>query len=521
MNSQKKQHIGLDKYIFIIIGLGLAVYAAMFTNTFVWDDTGYVYASPFTRPLYLLKDVFTNPGQALYRPLFYVYLNIISILSQGNPFIIHLLQLGLHIGSAVLLFFLFKKYMRPAIALCCALLFVVHPITTEAVTYMAAIGNVLVCFFGLLALLQLMDAKQHIRRYFVAGFFLLLALLTNEAGISWIFIALSALWIVKKLKISYMLALLVPPLGIYGLLRFFIAHTQQTLSSVPIGQVSFAERLLTMPKIFSYYLMTVFYPAYLAIAQHWIVTTINFQNFILPICIDAAFLLAFIAAGIYLSRTHKPSVRPYLFFSLWFLVGIAPYLQIIPLDMTVADRWFYIPLAGLLGMVGVVVQTIKFSRVGKIIGSIIMALLLIALGSRTIVRNGNWRDGITLFTHDAHINPDSFDIHAKLAAELMTAKRYDEAMIHAQKAVALNPDDISSLGTLALLFIQEQKPQQAIGYLQKLLVQDPKNYPGLTNLMYAYLLTGNKEEAKTYALKALEMYPNDETLLMFLNASQQ
>lgn len=498
------------KYIAGIVSMGLIAYATIFYNTFVWDDKGYVFSSPFTRPLYALKDILISKGEAGYRPLFYLYLNIVSILSQGNAVIIHLIQLGLHIGSAVLLFFLFKKFMRASVSLCLATLFVIHPITTETVTYMSAVGYVLTFFLGILAL----------RRR--SGFLLLLALLTNEAGAVWVLIALSYLWLFKKWKIPQVFALIAPPLTVYGFLRLFISKASfHAFSYVPIAQADFAVRLLTMPKILSYYFTTILYPAHLSIAQHWLVNAFTFQDVVIPLVIDITFIAAGVAGGVYLSRRHQALVRPYIFFALWFVFGMLPYLQIVPLDMTVADRWFYLPFAGLLGMSGVLVQTIKFSRSGKVVGVALVSILILSLSFRTVVRNANWKDGLMLFTHDVQDNPASFDIHVKLASELMSAKRYDEAMAHAQTAVRLNSDDISSLGTLALLYLQAGKPQQAIGYLQKLVHLDPTNYLGLTNLIYAYLETNDIANAKTYTLKGLALYPQDQSLLTFLSMTEK
>lgn len=466
------------KYILLIIGLGFLVYANMLGNTFVWDDKGFIYSAPFSHPLYTLTEVFIAKGQAVYRPLFYLYLNFISILSQGNPTIIHILQLGLHLTNAVILFFLFKKFMRESIALCLALLFVVHPINAEAVDYMAAVGNVLVFLLGVIAV-------SHIKKPIYAGFFLLLALFTNEAGVSWVLITAAYVWLLKKWKTPHVLALLAVPVGIYTFLRVFISQSSfHKFGYVPIARLPLAERLLTLPKVLSYYLTTTFYPAYLSIAQHWTVTTMSWQGVTLPLCIDSVFLLACIAAGIYLYRNHKPSVRPYVFFALWFVFGIAPYLQIVPLDMTVADRWFYIPIVGLLGMIGVLVQTITFSRVGKIAGVLLVGVLVITLSARTVVRNFNWADASTLYTHDLQTNPDSFDLHTKLAGELMAVNRFDEAKPHAIRAVELQPDDISSLGNMALLYMHENNKEKAIYYVQKLLAQDPTNEPAVSLLKY-------------------------------------
>ena len=417
---------------------------------------------------------------------------------------------------------MFKKFFRESIAFFLALIFAVHPIQVEAVSYMAAGSNIVVFLLGILAIRKLSETRESLGKYAIAGIYLLLAILTNEAGVSWILIALLYLWLSKQVKISNAIATLTPTFVIYGFLRLFVSQSAfHKFGYVPIATLPLAGRLLTVPKVLSYYLTTFLYPAKLSIAQHWTVTDINVREFMLPVFIVGAFLTVSVAVGVYLHRRHSKLIRPYLFFALWFMLGIAPYLHSIPLDMTVADRWFYVPVVGLLGMIGIVLQSVQVSGWKKIAGIALFTVLIVLLSIRTMVRNANWRDAITLYSHDLEVNPDSFDLHAKLAGELMGAKRYNEAMVHAQKAVALQPDDITSLGTLALLYIQAGEPQRAIRHLQKLISLDPANYPGLTNLVYAYLLVNNTEAAKTYARKGLKIYPGDESLLIFLSMTDK
>ena len=90
--------------IYIIILVGFLTYVYNLTNGFVWDDKGTLYSSPFTHPLFTIKDAFISQGQAGYRPRLYLYWNCITIISQGNLGIIHFFQIGIFLTGAVLLF---------------------------------------------------------------------------------------------------------------------------------------------------------------------------------------------------------------------------------------------------------------------------------------------------------------------------------------------------------------------------------------------------------------------------------
>lgn len=507
----------------LLVCAGLVTYANIFTNGLVWDDAGWMFFSPGAQPHFSLLQLFTTSGQheAFYRPVFLTYLSLVGLLSQGNVFIIHLLQVSLHIVNAVLVFLLFKKFLKETGALFLALIFIVHPINVEAVTYMSAVGNVLAFTFGILGLHVLIRSRIRWHHSLFSGILVLLSLLTNETGIVWAGIVLAYIFLFKKVQIWNALIFLISSVGIYALLRIGVGQTLiHTAGYVPIAHLTFIERMYTMPKILLFYLQTFFYPGYLSIAQHWVVRSINFPDFVFPFILDTLFLAGIIAGGMYLYRRHARLLVAYLFFLFWFLISITLYLQIIPLDMTVADRWFYTPIIGMLGMIGVVSQTVKVKPNLRIGGTILLIGIIIGFSIRSIVRNTDWRDGLTLFSHDIQINPDSFDIHVKLAAELSRAGRYDEALAHARRAVALEPDDITSLGTVATLLLQRKQLTEAVGYLQQLLTYDADNYNGFTNLSYAFLRMNDNNSAKTYALRGLERYKEDPSLKLFLSIAE-
>src|SRR5260370_40719782 len=115
------------------------------------------------------------------------------------------------------------------------------------------------------------------------------------------------------------------------------------------------------------------------------------------------------------------------------------YMQIILLDATVADRWFYFPIVGLLGIVGVGIQTTKLSSKNvKMLSWILGIILLSLLSIRTIVRNTNWSDAITLYEHDSNIS-DNYEIENNLGSEYADIHKYDEALTHYKKSEALFP----------------------------------------------------------------------------------
>lgn len=507
------------KFYLILIFIGFLVYFNSLFGGFVWDDVAQIVSSPLTNSLSSISTIFTI-GQAnvFYRPFFLSYLTVVNVLFQENVFFFHILQVGMHIANAMLVFWVLKRFFKEIIAFVISLIFLTHPINAEVVVYMSAVSDVLVFLFGIIALSILMKARMDIYHFIIAGFLILLALLTKESGILWLFITLAYLFLFKKIKQWGTLFFIGISIGIYAFMRVFVAHITTTLSNVnnaPIAQLPFLERLISMPKIIFFYIYTFIFPVQLSISQHWVVKSLTIPDFFLLLFFDALFIGLLLAGGLYIYKSHRKELRVYSFFLIWFILSLALYVQIIPLDMTVAERWFYIPMMGMLGMTGIVLQTVKAKPSIRFIGLFTIIIVIACLSLRTIVRNTNWINAITLYSHDAQFNKDSFDLENQLAGELSLAGRYDEALIHAQRAVKLEPHDARNWVTIGTIYMRQKEVKKGLVYLRKALDYDGGNYNAFYNLAYGYLLLNKPQEAKGFAEWGMKTYSKDANLLLF------
>lgn len=503
------------KACFIFIVVGFIIYGNTLFNEFVWDDITQIVTSPLT--LSSIPSLFTS-GQVgiFYRPGFLSYLIIVNTLSHGSVFFFHIIQVGMHILNAFLVFILFKKLINKNIAFISALIFLVHPINTEAVVYISAVADIFIFTLGILALLNVSHHSLKFKSYIYTGVFILLSLFMKESGIFWLLIVLIYILLFKRIKKSGVAILLILSIGIYSFMRFIIANAGLGISSqVSIIQLTFEERLLSIPKIIFYYIQTFFYPLTLAIAQLWVVRALTFQDFYLPLLLDLVFI-GFIAFwGIFIYRYHKIKLRTYIFFAAWFILSLGMYLQLYPLDMTVAERWFYIPMIGLLGMFGVVSNSVSLNHKAQKVAIIFFIIIILCLSLRTMVRNLDWSNSYTLFSHDVQSNPDSYSLHANLAYSLVALQKFDEAEKHAKKALVLEPKNTSTWEAMGTIYMRQNKVKESIPFFVKSLEYNGGNYISIYNLTYGYLLLDDFASANNYADKGLATYPQDSQLMLF------
>ncbi len=442
------------KTIVLISLVGFIVFFNMLLNGFVWDDKSYIVNNPEVHTIlnffYLFKEnVFNNAGQ--YRPLVAVYFSLLYTLFGPNAFFYHFAQIFIHIANAILLFFFFCFFFDNIVAFIITLIFLVHPIQVESVSFIGASTSVLFFFFGILALLifQTIQNKDKKLSLLFIPLLLLLSLLTKETGIGFlIMIVLLPITFtnssISKDKVRLLLYIAIPVL-LYTSIRFLFAGIYlSNRIMMPIARLSFPQRLLTIPEVFLYYIKTFFFPFRLSIDQQWIFPTLSFSHFYIPLMLDMLFLGLITLFGIYVLKKQKKRFATFLFFYIWFVIGIGFHLQIIPLDMTVADRWFYFSIVGVLGLIGIGLQILK-SSFNKQVWNIAVFLCIAAVvlfSLRTILRNADWYNGLTLFSHDRIYN-DNFDIENNLANEYIVNKDYQKAIDTAKTSIHFFPIDLT------------------------------------------------------------------------------
>jgi hypothetical protein len=172
-----------------LIAACLAVYCNVYGNAFLFDDVLLIKSNRFLQSWSGLGDIFTHSITAgagmhdrFYRPL-QILLYLIIYQSFGlSTVAFHLLNVGLHALNACLGFKLgIRLGFRPVAVFMGVLLWSVHPIHTEAITYISGTADPLAACFCLLGLLALKDWTR--LRILYACLFFILALLSKEAAI--------------------------------------------------------------------------------------------------------------------------------------------------------------------------------------------------------------------------------------------------------------------------------------------------------------------------------------------------
>ncbi len=348
---------------------------------------------------------------------------------------------------------------------------------------------------------------------------LIFSLLCKETGIIFLFINIVYIFLFRKdqLKKTILYSLLI--VVIYSIIHTLVVGTSFVTEHIyHIGRLPLLERLINIPKIIYYYLFTFSYPKDLAVSYDWVVKSPNFSDFYLPLLLVLLFSGILFLFGKMLYKKHN-LFKVYIFFVVWFILGLIPHMQIIPLDGTVATRWFYLPIIGLLGIIGIFLQNSIKSRNIKTI-FILFSLLILALFSvRTFTRNTDFKDNLTLMCHDADVSHDNFALENSCGISLLSIGSLDKAQKHFEKSVSLAPyygTNYWGLGVVLGSKAELQKSRvlynKSVIALKTAIQKTPLVPRSYESLGYLYAHYEDTQTAKNFLASSLKRFPNSNVL---------
>lgn len=540
----------------MLIALGLLAllsaiaFANTFRNDFVYDDLYVILENRLIKQLDQLPTLFTTdywagtqkegepPRDLLYRPLVMVSYALNYAVGGANPFGYHLVNLLLHLAASFLVYTLARQLdCSWSAALVAAALFAVHPLHTEAVTYIVGRAELLMALGVLLALTWYIQggAPAHLHpRYALAalGAFTIGLLSKEQAMVLPLLLACYDLLAWKGLNgpvgwrgllrgvfCRYVGFLLV--LGGYLVVRgalmgsFYRTASQISILDNPLAHLSGWPWFLTVLKVAGKYLWLVVWPRYLSPDYSYNQIPSSQSLF------EPAVLWAVLAWGSLLALAAWSLVRGRrAFFAVGFtLVTFLPASNLlVPTGTIMGERLFYLPLAGLCFLVGLGWERLAvWSRVffpqGRAAGVALLALILALLTGRTILRNRDWRDDPTVWLRAAQTSPNSARVRKALGTIYIQQGKLDQALHEFETVVQIWPGYLAESGTLnrhlGVLWLKKGRIEEAIAALQRAIAFQPDSWITHYNLGLAYVRQRRWAEAEAAYRRALTLEFND------------
>ncbi len=536
--------------------------AAAYTNTFrvpfLFDDEPAIQENASIRNAADLGRVLSPPGggnPVAGRPL----VNLTFALNHAADGLevrgYHAVNLLVHIGAGLLLFGIVRRtcardgmpeWMRdralPA-GFFTALFWLLHPLQTEAVTYLVQRTESLAGLLYLLALYGFIRGSDG-----------------SPGGRGWLGLAVAACWLGMAAKETMATA----PLVVWLYDRTFVAGSFRDtwarrgfyaglaaswllLAMLMLGtggrggtavwdeQATAWRSLLTQARAIAGYLRLAFWPDALVF---------DYGDFPGDMAWDFSavwpqfLLVAGLAVATIVALWRWPRIG---FLGASFFLILAPSSSFIPIVTQLrAEHRMYLPLAAVI--IGVVLALGRLARRDALIVGVGLAL---ALGVTTFARNGVYQSALGLWAdtvlkhpgnaraHHNHglelfragdgtgaileykralaLEPKYFDAHLNLAQILMKQGDSAEGLIHLNAAAALQPRTSNDCNNMSHLFFQIGDLDRARDYLELALRHDPENFEAWNNMGSVLVAQGRPEDSLPFFRQSIALRVDPRT----------
>jgi len=476
--------------ILLILGLGILAYSNTFFSSFHFDDTPYVIENFHIRDIHHLENIWN------WWPCRFITFSSLALNYHFNGLDVlgyHLFNISVHLLSAIFLWWFVyltfstpilkeEKIARhaPLIALLTGLVFVSHPIQTQAVTfiwqraasmmtlfYMASLSfyvqsRLLQCHCEKRSSAQRSDEAISLKRlprpkglamtlYICSLITGVMAMFTKENAITLPFMILLYEFSFFKTKEGFNWKPLVPFLFILLIIPIitlsFEAERLQAKQSFTTHNISSLQYLITEFRVIMTYIRLLFLPIHQNLDYDYALSKSFFE---------LSTFLSFIglAAILFFAKQIFAQYRLVSFSILWFFLTMVPESSIFPFGDVIFEHRLYLPLAGYAMFL---VSGAYYLLGRNSIKAMVIALLLIISCNSVLTyqRNALWKDELTLWSDIIKKSPHKARPNNSLGLIYDNMGKSAVALDYYNKAIEIFPSYVDAFNNRGLLYYKQ------------------------------------------------------------------
>ncbi|MDY6986975.1 MAG: tetratricopeptide repeat protein [Thermodesulfobacteriota bacterium] len=555
--------------LFLFVILGFAIYSNTLKAPFQLDDSLRIENNPHVRlsemTLTGLAKAAVNDISSRNRPIANVTFALNYYFHQYRLAGYHVVNIVVHILTAFLVYLFIKialftiqhkasslesgiigAFFQPlnssVIAFFSALVWLVHPVQIQSVTYIVQRMNNMAAMFYLLSLLlyatgrlgQVQRAaslqcngrprradeqgtanlQSNSRRHYLwfVGSVLawIFALGSKQTAITlpffillyeWYFFQdLSKDWV--KHRLGYALAIL----AIFALISFLFLGSNpleklQSIGDYSMNEFTFWERVLTQPRVVIYYLSLLLYPLPSRLNLDYDFPLSYSLVHPLTTLLSVATIVAVIGLACYLARKE----RLISFAILWFFGNLVLESSVVPLAIIFEHRTYLPSVFVPFIMVTLTHRYVKPKWLG--VAALCAAVAVFSLW--TYQRNSVWATSVTLWKDCVSKSPNKARPHYNLGRALALEKHLDEAISQFRHTLRLKPGYVEAHNNLGVALMEKGDLNKAISHFYTALQLKNMHSPTHYNLGRALSRQGRLDDAISHFRTALKLEPHE------------
>jgi len=503
-------HIGI-----LCVAVMLAYIKIFHAGFIAWDDGEYVLHN---------KDIagfgsqqisawFSNFYIGNYHPLTMCSYAIDHLMGGQEPFMYHFTNLLLHTANAVILYLFVNRLQgNKLVGLFVALVFALHPVQTESVSWIAERKTVLCAFFYLLAMLQYTSYVRvpSSKRLMVVVLLGIAAMLSKGVGVA-LPLSLVAvdIWLQRDMK-SVKIWLEKLPLLIISIVFGVVAIKAQAAENA-LGihaQDNAFSTIMFAADAYVQYIVHLFVPVNLSVIYPY-PKEVGWVEYL---CMAGALGIIWLGVMAYRKKWHILCGG-----ILFYTVNIALVLQFVQFgECLMADRYLYIAGIGIIipAVYSLVLWLQKVTKGGATM--MVGAVISVALLFMTFLRNDIWLSDMSFFSAIVETFPNSAVAQYSVGALYVRMGDYDNAETHLDMAVHLDPNNYKAWYNKGVLHMRQGHAMEALdaynkclslkeytkAYFSRAMLYEGTGKPELALPDVERVLTEQPQNARAYYIKA-------------------
>jgi len=507
----------------LLVVLTLPVYANNWHGAFVLDDIPWILKNQNIHALWPLWKPFLNTS----RPVVQWSLAFNYAMGGLNVVGYHLVNNLIHALAALVLFGVARRTLRTeklapifgdaadGVGFAVALLWALHPLDTESVTYVIQRSESLAGLFAMLTLYCVIrgaTAKQTVAWELGGIFSCALAVGSKPAAMvvpvmvlayDWTFLAAtwSELWRKRwRLYVGLMASWLLAAVFLYAGKREWMGSAGVVSGSRAIPWIDYAK---LQPGVILHYLRLSLWPDRLCLLYGRPQPP---TDLLLWVQCGAMAMLVIVTAWLLARRSAVG------FLGAWFFIAQAPTSSVIPLLHPVFEHRMYLPLMAVVA--GIVCAAYRvFRNCGAAggrwlsVGTFVLAGF--ALGATTIRRNMDYQTEVSIWSDTAQKAPTNPDAQYGLGLAWATAGQVDKAGAAFAEALRLKPDFAQVHYDWGLALVNAGRETKALEHFTAALGINPRYAAAADGIGVVLYHQGKLEEAIQRFFEATRLNPDD------------
>ena len=494
-------------YYLAIALIACVIYVPGINNSFTFlDDHVQVVENPFIKSLDFqsLKEIFSNYFVGMYQPITTLFYAITLSIFGLNPEAFHLMSLLIHVINCIFVFKLLQLFfLSDKLSFLLAVFFLVHPMQVESVAWVSAFSNLLFSFFFLAAFWTYIKYSQGKNTKYLAlcfSLFIVSCLSKSAAVVFPIVLFTYDYYLSNKIELKSVLQK-IPFLAIsilFGLITISGRETAGHLSDLTEIFSAFDRLFLVSHSLLFYpikflipYQLSAFYPYP------------NLSNGSLPILY---YLSPIVIFGLFTVLFYLRKKSLLMFGAGWFVGTIALVLQFVPFgNQITTDRYIYLPLFGLLVIIGFFLQKLKSSKL-----FLLSCIPLILLSALSFHRVHIWENDETLWLSVLETHPNVSQAYNNLGSYALKQNKNKRAFNYFNQAIQLQLNYADAYSNRGNLFAQAGNSDKALKDFNKAILLKP-HADAYFNRANEYSKLNQLNEAISDYTKSIELEPRADS----------